>query len=43
MMNRKRKKQEIEKPQEMRVITKKNKSFESKILRGYSGLRKTPH
>jgi hypothetical protein len=32
MMNRKRKKQEIQKPQERRVITKKNKSFESKSI-----------
>jgi hypothetical protein len=43
MMNRKRKKQEIEKPQEKSAIAKKNKSSESKIFRGYSGLRRTPH
>jgi hypothetical protein len=43
MMTGKIKKQEIQKPQERRVITKKNKCFESKIFRGYSGVRKTPH
>jgi hypothetical protein len=39
----KEKKKEIQKPHQRRVITKKNKSFESKIFRGYSGLKKTPH